>query len=302
MRAPRIQHASEVESFRRTQRVTNSGPLAILGLFTVLILMAATVARHPASMEGQGSALLKTDVALLFVYGAAATWAWRQRRRGVSIALTVGSQFGLLLGAIFIINHLRETFVETTSATVQYALAIGPIFLMLALFGAAGSAAWGRTRSFSLTSVAGVWCAVVGMLIGLALALSSNLAFETRSELRLNGTFAVSGMSDPGAFLASNSLQAASEGLVRMPALAFFLSFAGGLANFWIGKRSRSTRTTLAWLTPVVFVVGAFALWYANSIERSDRPPFIMTGVLLAGLALSGAHPIWSSLRRDPRR
>jgi hypothetical protein len=216
----------------------------------------------------------------------------------VSLALTVGSQFGLLLGAIFITNHLRETFIEITGATAQFALAVGPILLMFALFGAAGSAAWGYTRSLSLATAAGVWCAVVAMLIGLALALSSNLVFEARSEVRLNGAFAVSGMSDPGAFLARNSLEAASEGLVRMPVLALFLSFAGGLANSWISRRSRSTCTALAYLTPVVFVIGAFALWYANSLERSVRPPFIITGVLLAGLALSVAHSIWSSLRR----
>jgi hypothetical protein len=299
MTAPRIQHASRAKS-GPTQWVTNFGLLAILGILIVLLLMAATVARHPASIEGSGLSLLRKDVAFLFAYGAAAAWAWRQRRRGVSVALTVGSQFGLLLGAIFITNHLRETFVDITDATAQYALAAGPILLMLALFGAAGSAAWGRTRSFSLTSVAGVWCAIVAMLIGLALALSSNLVFEGRSELRLNGAFAVSGMSDPGAFLASNSLKAASEGLVRMPVLAFFLSFAGGLANSWISRRSRITRTALAWLMPVVFVIGAFALWYANSLDRSVRPPFIMTGVLLAGLALSSAHAIWSSLRRPP--
>ena len=34
------------------------------------------------------------------------------------------------------------------------------------------------------------------------------------------------------------------------------------------------------------------ALWYADSLNRSARPPFVMAGVLAAGIALCGAHPI----------
>ena len=44
--------------------------------------------------------------------------------------------------------------------------------------------------------------------------------------------------------------------------------------------------------------VGAAALVHADSLERAARPPFVMTGVALAGLAPCGAHPIWSALRR----
>ena len=38
------------------------------------------------------------------------------------------------------------------------------------------------------------------------------------------------------------------------------------------------------------------SLWYADSLERAARPPFVMAGVLTAGIALCGAHPLWSSL------
>ena len=49
-----------------------------------------------------------------------------------------------------------------------------------------------------------------------------------------------------------------------------------------------------------MLVTGVAALSYANSLERAARPPFVMAGVLLAGIAVSFAHPIWSALRRTP--
>jgi xanthine/uracil permease len=141
----------------------------------------------------------------------------------------------------------------------------------------------------------------VALLIMLAFAFSSNLAFESRAESRLHEALAASGMSDPGAFLVKSSLEAASEALVRMPALALFLSCIGCFANAWI-TRARSTALAVAWLTPLMFVTGTAALWHASSLERAARPPFVVAGVLLAGVALSGAHPIWSVPRRAARR
>jgi len=46
-----------------------------------------------------------------------------------------------------------------------------------------GSAAWKRTRSFTLAVIAGVWCAMAAMLILLCFAFSFNLAFGARVEL-----------------------------------------------------------------------------------------------------------------------
>jgi len=152
--------------------------------------------------------------------------------------------------------------------------------------------------SFTLAVIAGVWCAMVAMLILLCFAFSFNLAFEARVELQLYWAFAASGMNDPGAFVVKNSLEAASEGLVRMPAFAMFTSLAGALANAWISRRSRTAVLAAASVTPLMVVTGVAALSYANSLERAARPPFVMAGVLLASIAISFGHPIWSLLRR----
>jgi hypothetical protein len=266
-----------------------------LGVMVVLSLIAVDVARYPASIQVPGNHLLWTNVTLLLMYGLAAIWVSYQRRADVRAAIRIGAITGLLLGAVQVANHVIELFVPARN----FALVISPVFLMLALLGAAGSAAWQRTRSFVLAVGAGVWCAVVATVILLSIALVLNLAFEARAELPLKEPFAASGMNDPGAFLVRNSLEAASEGLVRMPVSALVLSLIGALANAWITQWSRSAALAGVWIAPLVFVMGAAALLYANSLGRSARPPFVMAGVLLAGLALSAAHPIWSALRRS---
>jgi len=181
----------------------------------------------------------------------------------------------------------------------NFALVISPVFLALALLGTAGSAAWQRTRSLVVAVVAGVWCGVVATVILLSVAPVLIFAFEARAELQLKEAFAASGINDPGAFLVRNSLEAASEALVRMPALAVVLSLFGAVVSAWITQRSRTAALACVWIAPVVLVMGAASLLYANSLERSARPPFVMAGVLLAGVALSAAHPIWSVLRRS---
>jgi hypothetical protein len=160
----------------------------------------------------------------------------------------------------------------------HFALVIAPVFLMIALPDAVGSVAWERTRSIVLSVIAGVWCALVAMLVGLCFAFSVKLAFEARAELRLHEALAPSGMSDPGAFLVKNSLEAASEGLVRMPILALFLSLNGALANSWITGRTRNIALSAAGVTPIMFAMSAAALWHADSLERAAWPPFVVFG------------------------
>src|SRR4029077_11896585 len=123
------------------------------------------------------------------------------------------------------------------------------------------------------------------------------ITLEARVELWLRDAFAASGVNDPGGFLVQNTLEAASEALVRLPVVALFLSLLGALANVWITKRSRTAVLVVFCSAALMFIGGAAALWYANWLPRAARPPFVLAGVLLASVAVSAAHPIWSSLR-----
>jgi hypothetical protein len=277
---------------------TLGGP-AILGSLLVLLLMVVSVGRHPLSL---GSGLFIADIALLLGYGALSVWVWRQRRPEARDALTAGAQAGVILGLVLIASHAIEWFAPFGgSKAVQLIRGAGSTLLMLGLLGAAGSAAWQRTRSIILAVSAGLWCGTLGTLILLSFALTLNLAFEAHSAAWLHEAFVASGMSDPGAFVARNALESASEILVRLPIAAFVLSVSGSLSNAWITRWPRFLAVLAACFTPFIFVAGAASLWYADSLERAARPPFVMAGVLTAGIALCGAHPIWSSLSRSHR-
>ncbi|HEX4578157.1 MAG TPA: hypothetical protein VH117_12450 [Edaphobacter sp.] len=271
------------------------GRAAVFGVLALLVLIAVAVARHPASVHGDGSGLLWMDVTLLLMYGAAGVWAYYQGRSEVNTSLNAGARFGVPLGVVLVANHVIELFVPVR----PFLLVIIPVFLALTLLGAAGSAAWQRIGKFLPAVIAGVWCAIVAVLILLCVGFSMILLFERKAELQLSEAFAASGMNDPGAFLVRNTLEAASEILVRMPIFAVFLSFTGAITNAWISAKSPRTAFAAAWLLPIIFAAGAVALWHANSLERGARPPFVMAGVALSGVTLCSVHAIWSALRRQ---
>lgn len=278
---------------------TLGGP-AVLGWLLVLLLMVVSVGRHPSSL---GNGLFIMDLALLSGYGAFSIWVWRQRRPEEREGLAAGAHTGVILGVILIANHAIEWFAPIETRVVQLVRGAGSVLLMLGLLGAAGSAAWLRTRSTMLAVIAGLWCGLLGVVILLSFALALNLAFEAHAESWLQEPFVASGMGDAGAFVVRNSLEAASEILVRIPIAALVLAFSGGVSSAWMIKWPRKLAVLAAWFTPLLFVAGAAALWYANSLDRAARPPFVMAGVLTAGIALCGAYPIWSSLscRRGDR-
>jgi len=279
------------------QRILGCG--IVLGTLLVLSLIAVGVMQHRTSLQGSGVGLLRTDVALLLVYGLAGLLVWKQRSRSAATAAIVGAQIGLLVGAVQIANHLIEAFASTR----PFVLIISPVLLTLALLGTAGAAAWERTISLALAVIGGVSCGIVATLMMLCFAISFNLLFAARVDWQLREAFVASSMIDPGGFRVRNILEASSEILVRMPIFAVCLAFAGSIIHAWMSVESRRMLVVAAgFLAPILFAVGASALWHANAIERIARPPFVISGVLLAGLALSAAYPIWSVLRASRGR
>jgi hypothetical protein len=276
----------------RTQHIVGGG--TILGAVVVLSMIAIGISRHPTSIQGSGISFLWKDFAMLLLYAVAGFVVWNQNRRAMVGAVTVGARFGVFLGVVLIANHTIESFVSVR----PFVLIISPVFLALFFLGAAGSAAWERTRSLAFSIVSGVMCAVVGTLIGLAFASCFNLLLENYVETQQHAAFAASGQSDPGGYLVNNILESAAEMLLSMPVFAVVLSFTGATINGLIGRLSRGAAIVASGLAPIMFVAGAYALWHANTLERAARPPFVIAGVLLAGVALCAAHPIWSALRK----
>lgn len=273
------------------------GP-AIFAVLLTLLLMVVSVGRHPSSL---GGGLFALDLSLLSGYGAFSIWVWRQRGPRTRAALMAGAQTGLVLGTVLITSHAIEWLALFGSQSAQFVRGAGSMLLMLGLLGAAGSAAWQRARSIGLAVVAGLWCGAVAVLSLISFALTLNLGFEAHALVWLHEPFVASGMRDAGAFVVRNSLEAAAEILIQMPIVALLLSFGGGFGNARIMALPRGLAVFGAWFLPLLFLVGAFALWYANALDRPARPPFVLTGIFSAGIALCCAHPIWSSLRRHKR-
>jgi len=270
----------------------------ILGTTLVLSLIDIGVLQHRMSVQGSGVDLLWTEIALLVVYAFAGVLLWNQRSSGAITAAMVGAQIGLVVGAVGIVNHLIEAFVPAR----PFILVISPVLVTLALLGMAGAVAWERTRSLVLAMIGGVCCAIVATLITLCFAISSNLLFATRVDWQLREAFAASGMVDQAAFRIRNILESSSEILLRMPLLAICLAVSGAVIHAWMSRESRRALVLAAGiLTPIVFAVGATALWHANSVERAARPPFVLSGLVLTGVALCAAYPVWSALYGSTR-
>jgi hypothetical protein len=265
----------------------------VLGTILVLSLVIVGVVQHPASAQSSGTGLLWTDVALLVSYGLAGMIIGKLRFTSAFTAAAVGAKVGVVLGLVGTANHLIEAFVPTR----PFALIISPVLLSLALLGIAG-AAWERTRSLPLAAIGGICCAIVGVLIILCFAISFNLLFAARVDWQLREAFAASGMIDRAGFRVRNILESSSEILVRMPLLAICLSSAGAIIQAWMSRESRRALVLAAGvLAPFLFAAGSFALWHANAIERAARPPFVLSGVLLTGIALCAVYPVWRAFR-----
>jgi len=269
-----------------------------LGTILVLSLIAIGVLQHRVSAQGSGVGLLWTEIALLVVYAFAGMLVWNQRSSGAIAAAMVGAHLGLVVGAVGIANHLIEAFVPAR----PFILIIIPVLITLALLGMAGAVAWERTRSLVLAVIGGVCCAIVATLITLCFAISFNLLFAARVDWQLRDAFAASGMVDQPAFRIRNILESSSEILLRMPLLSVCLAVTGAVIQAWMSRESRRALVLAAEIvTPIAFAVGATALWHANLVERAARPPFVLSGLVLTGVALCAAYPVWSALYGSTR-
>ena len=125
------------------------------------------------------------------------------------------------------------------------------------------------------------------MLVLLFIVSFFNLWFENVAIRGLHDAFVMSAISDPGTLVVVNALEAASEFLVRLPIMALLLSLTGALLNAWIFGQTRTTAIWMASFVPIMCGSGVALLGYANMLNRAARPPFVVSGEMLAGIALS---------------
>jgi hypothetical protein len=70
----------------------------------------------------------------------------------------------------------------------------------------------------------------------------------------------------------------------------------GGLASGFLRSVPRRVVLALSLLGIVQLIASVAAIRFALTLERSQRPPFIMGGMLAGGIALASVHPLFSAV------
>ncbi len=148
--------------------------------------------------------------------------------------------------------------------------------VMVVLFGAAATLTLRRSRSVTLALLAAVWSAVVGMSLVCAWGLLLQLAvLQSRGQGSLG-----------------NTVDSAIQHMVIAPIVAV------AIAATLLHRSSRPrAKLALALLDIVLVTAGIGLLVFAASLERAERPPFVVAGMLLTAAALASAPAVLRSWR-----
>jgi hypothetical protein len=271
----------------------------LAGIAIVSMMMGYSVARYPASLELGRPSFLGSAAALL-AYAAFAVLARRGLLDPGRTALARGAGVGIVLGLLAGVNLLVEHFGSLGDAW-RAGFGVGMWGAMFLGFAAAGSATYREVGSIVPAVGSSVWGSMVSTVITVGFGFSLALLAMPHMQQILAPAFARSGMTDPQAFVIRNTLDAASTHLLIAPFVAVTFGLAGGLACALLGHVRRGVAVALGFSGLLLLVAGLLSIRFASMIERPQRPPFIMAGLLALGLALSCAHPILTALRRPPR-
>ena len=285
-----------IRSANNPQRLALENEVFI-GLILTFALMAGGVSRYPASLS-QGGVWSFIATAIAWVaYGGAAFWARRQTADSMRSALGQGARIGIFPGAIAILNHTVEIFANLDSS-LSSILGVSMWGLMFLSFGVAGSITYRRTGSLQLALVSSVWAAIIST-VGILLYgyLISYLCMPRMQQILL-GAFGQSKMTDLPAFVIQNTMESGASHVLLAPVIAAIFGLAGGLASMILRSIHRGAAILLGAATILLFAAGLAAIRYASLLNRADRPPWIMFGLLSLGITLACAHPIFAAIDR----
>ena len=270
----------------------------LLGIGVLFALLLYAVLRYPASLSQGGQFSLLVTAGALLAYGAAALWARRATSDSLQMALEQGARIGLLLGAFAVLIHTIEIF-ATLDSTMGAIFGVSMWAVLFLAFGGVASATSQRSGSLGLAISASVWCALVSTVMTLLAGYTIALLFMPHMQQILQGVYAQSGMTDPQAFVIHNTLSSGASHVLLTPIIALVFGCAGGIAGMLFGAIHRPIALALAVGELLLLTVGLAAIGFASSLNRSERPPYIMFGLLALGVTMACAHPILAAIRRQ---
>lgn len=267
----------------------------LIGIISIFALMLYAVAHYPASLSQGGLQSLLTTTGALLAYGGFAVWVRRRSSASLQIALQLGAKIGILLGSVAVINHTFEVFVSLGSP-LSSILGVSMWGLMFLMFGVAGSATYHRVGSLHVAVLASIWSALTSTAMILFYGYLIGVLFLSRMQHILQGAFAQSGLTDPQAFVIKNTLESGTSHVILAPCIAAFFGFVGGCAGALLGSINRGLAIGLGVCIMGLAGSGVAALQFATSLNRSERPPYIMFGLLTLGFTMACAHPLLTAI------
>lgn len=272
----------------------------LLGIGVLFVLLLYAVMRYPASLSQGGQLSLLLTAGALLAYAAAALWMRRTAPDAVRSALRQGGRIGLLLGALAVLNHTIEIFAGL-DATLGALFGVSMWALLFLAFGSVASATYQRSGSLALAISASVWCAMISTVMTLLAGYTFALLFLPHMQQILQGVYAQSGMTDPQAFVISNTLSSGASHVLLAPLIALVFGCAGGIAGMLLGSIQRRVAIVLGIGALLLLVAGLSAIGVASALQRSERPPYIMFGLLALGITLACAHSVLRAIFHQSR-
>ena len=182
----------------------------LAGLALNLVLIGLRVALYTPLFAQPGSVIYVAEpIALLLLYAVIAWWTTVHPSAARRTALGIGVTFGLLSGALWVVNLAIETFTDLSGRIGP--LATGPFLLGgFALWGVAGFRAARRTGSLPHGLLAAVWSAMICVLLTITFGFLLTYTSLPRLErdLAADPDFLRSHWSDLHAFAIANSFDA----------------------------------------------------------------------------------------------
>jgi hypothetical protein len=165
---------------------------------------------------------------------------------------------------------------------------------MFLTFGIACSATFRKEKSIGLGVLSSAWCGMMYAAVLVACALAIAFTFMPHMQRILAPVYSSSRMQDPQAFVVRHEVSAAGEHLLLVPVIASFVGLVSGVAClFLVSMRRRQAALLINIVAMLVLAAGVASLRFATSLERAQRPPFVMFGLAALAVTLASAHPLF---------
>jgi hypothetical protein len=168
---------------------------------------------------------------------------------------------------------------------------------MFLTFGIACSTTFMKEKSIGLGVLSSAWSGMMyaAMLVASALAI----AFVVMPHMQriLAPVYSTNGPQAPQAFVVRHEIGAAGEHLFLVPAIASFVGLVSGVACFFLTSITRQAALMISIVSTIVFVAGVASIRFATSLERAQRPPFLVFGLAALAVTLASAHPLFIAIR-----